>query len=403
MTDLMENRNILLGITGSIAAFKSAELIRILTGRGYTVRCVMTDSAQQFITPVTLQTLTGNPVITSFWERTDPGSIDHVSLADWANIVMVAPATADLIAKMVMGVADSPLHAMLLATRAPILLAPAMNTRMLEHPATQENIEILRSRGVNFVFGEDGALACGWTGAGRFADPWEIFFNARRLLSRGDFAGKRVLITAGPTREAIDPVRFISNRSSGKMGIALAQEAFCRGAEVTLVHGPVTIKTPGLFRSIPVSSATEMHEAVINLAFGESEAFDVVIMNAAVSDYRPAQCASRKMKKEQMETSLQLVPNPDILADLGRRRKGRRPVLVGFAVETGEIDQLLEEVREKLRSKNADLMIGNFASEAIELDTNRVWMVDRSGRQEEVATSFKSRVANRILDSVLRL
>jgi len=239
MSDFGEKRNILLGITGSIAAYKGAELARIFISRGYSVRVVMTESAQEFISPLTFQSLTGNPVVTGFWERGEGANIEHIQLADWASALVVAPATADLVAKMTSGIADSPLLAILLATRAPIVICPAMNVNMWEHPATVENVEILKSRGIHFVGPEEGSLACGWVAAGRLADPWDIFHSTRRVLSKTDFAGKRVLVVTGPTREPIDPVRFVSNRSSGKMGVALAQEAYCRGAEVTMIHGPI--------------------------------------------------------------------------------------------------------------------------------------------------------------------
>ncbi len=295
-----------------------------------------------------------------------------------------------------------------------------MNVNMLEHPKTKENIAILRARGVHFVDPAEGALACGWSGSGRLAEPSEIFYHVRRLLSFGDFSGKHVLITTGPTREYIDPVRYLTNRSSGKMGVALAREAFRRGAEVTLVHGPMRPRVPGPVRCLQVISAQEMYEKVMKIAKGQMAADeaegapisqpDIVIMSAAVADYRPMREASHKLKKDNSPLKLELELNPDILSDIGAWRKsvsrgnlGARPTLVGFAVETGEIEDLLTEARNKLTSKNADMIVGNFAQDALELDTNRVWMVDRTGRQEEVATTYKSRVANRILDSVLRL
>ncbi|MBX7137338.1 MAG: bifunctional phosphopantothenoylcysteine decarboxylase/phosphopantothenate--cysteine ligase CoaBC [Oligoflexia bacterium] len=403
MSGVSENRNIVLGITGSIAAYKAAELARLFVSRGYTVRTIMTQSAQEFITPLTLQSVTGNVVMTDFWESAQPQNIEHIEIADWAHAIVVAPATADLVARMAHGLADTPLLATLLATRAPIVLAPAMNVNMFEHAATQENITVLRKRGIHFVDPEEGALACGWNGTGRLADPWEIFYNVRRYLAKGDMTGKRVLISTGPTREPIDPVRFISNRSSGKMGVALAQEAFVRGADVTLVHGPVSVKkVPDSVRRIPVTTAVEMHAAVLQ-EYG-AEPYDVVIMAAAVADYRPKYVAEDKIKRREFKDRIEMVENPDILLDLGKQRKdSKRPVLVGFAVETGEIDELLEQARDKMKRKQTDLIIGNFASDAFDLDTNHVWMLDRTGRQEEVATTFKSRVANRILDAVLRL
>jgi len=404
MPGLSENRNIVLGVTGSIAAYKAPELARLLVSRGYAVRCVMTKSAKEFIGPLTLQSVTNQPVMSDFWEGAESTNIEHIELADWANVVVVAPATADIIAKMANGFAESPLLATLLATKAPILLAPAMNVNMFEHAATQQNIKTLHARGVHFVDPEEGALACGWNGTGRLADPNQIFYHIRRLVSKGDFKGKRVLITTGPTREAIDPVRFVSNRSSGKMGVALAQEAFCRGAEVTLIHGAVPVKVPDTVKCVPVVTAEEMHQAVVENGFKSENAPDVIIMAAAVSDFRPSSVAKAKIKKDKFDASIKLTETVDILMEAGKIRKNAtRPVLVGFAVETGEIEDLISEASEKMKRKGIDLIVGNFASDAFDLDTNRVWMIDKTGRQEEVATTFKSRVANRILDAILRL
>ena len=258
MSGAGEQRNVVLGVTGSIAAYKGVELARLLVSRGYNVRTIMTRSACEFVTPLTFASVTGNPVVSDFWKEGDPSNIGHIEVMDWANVAVVAPATAELISGMATGRADSPLLASLLVARIPILIAPAMNVNMYEHPATQENIQVLKLRGVHFVGPEEGELACGKYGAGRLSDPWEIFHHVRRMASPGDYKGKRVLISTGPTREAIDPVRFLSNRSSGKMGVALAIEAFCRGADVTLVHGPVPVKVPQAIECVPVTTAIEM-------------------------------------------------------------------------------------------------------------------------------------------------
>ena len=402
MADPAEKRRVVLGISGSIAAYKSAELARLFVSRGYEVRVVMSEAATQFITPLTMQTVTGKPVNTTLWE--EQNGIGHIELADWADVFVIAPASADCIAKVAMGMADSSLLATALATRAPMVVAPAMNVNMYEHPATQENLEVLRKRGADIVDPEEGDLACGWQGTGRLADPWEIFQRSRRALSQQDFRGKRVLVTAGPTREMIDPVRYISNRSSGKMGMNLAREAFRRGAEVTLVHGQVDLRVPSAVRCIGVTSALQMHEATLREAFRTDAPPDIVIMAAAVADFRPAEAAAEKIKKSSDLRALPLTQNPDILADLGAKRsEDRRPLLIGFAVETGEIEDLLEEARAKLQRKNADMIIGNFAEDALELNTNRVWLVNRHGKQEEVATAFKSRIANKILSAILKL
>jgi phosphopantothenoylcysteine decarboxylase/phosphopantothenate--cysteine ligase len=401
MSDYSERRNVLLGVSGSIAAYKSAELARLLISRGYTVQMMMTESAQEFVGRMTFEGITGRPVITDFFDGAEVSGIGHIQLADWAEAYVIAPATADLIAKLAIGLANCPLSTVALATKAPLVIAPAMNVNMWSHPATQANLAILRDRGVLIIDPEEGDLACGWQGTGRLADPWQIYHHIRRVLSPQDFKGKHILITTGPTREAIDPVRYLSNRSSGKMGVALAREAFRRGARVTLVHGPAHIRVPSPVKRVPVTTAAEMESAVMELTFSGDDAPDVVIMAAAVSDFRPKKIADSKIKKGDFNKRIELDENPDILAELGERRgEGSHPLLVGFAVETGELEDLIHYVRAKLDKKNCDLIVGNFADEAFDLDTNRVWIIDRGGRQDEIATAYKSRIANKILDRV---
>ncbi len=402
--DLSEKRKVVLGITGSIAAYKAVEVARQLVSYGHEVRCVMTDSAQKFITPLTMQSVTGNKVVSDFWEG-GSAEIGHIEIASWADVVVVAPATADFVAKLNAGFAESPLLVICLATKAPILIAPAMNCNMYTNVKTQENIQALRSRGVFFIDPEEGELACGSSGVGRLADPQEIFYATRRLISRADFKGKRVLITAGPTREPIDPVRYISNRSSGKMGVALAREAYRRGAEVTVIHGPLKSELPRSVKSVEIVTAQEMYEQVLAHAFPAGGiGVDVVIMAAAVADFRPKETAPNKIKKSGVLKSIELVKNLDILLALGEKRaKTRNPLLIGFAVETGEIEDLINEARAKLERKHCDLIVGNFAQDAFDLETDRVWLVDRSGKQEEVSTTHKSRIATKILDRVLKL
>lgn len=404
MTEGVEKRKVLLGVTGSIAAYKAAEITRILILRGYSVRVVMTSAACEFISPMTLETLSGNPVVTGFWDGSESSAVTHIELAEWADLLLIAPASADTIAKLANGQCDNPLLGAALVTRSPILLAPAMNTRMFEHEATQKNLEILKERGVSIIPTEEGELACGWVGSGRLAEPWEVFYNVRKCLSISDYAGKRVIVTTGPTRERIDPVRFVTNRSSGKMGVALARELYRRGADVTIIHGPVRVAVPKTIECILVESAESMREEVLARTFDVERPADIVIMAAAVADYRPREVLNHKLKKTDESISIDLVRNPDILEELGvRKGSNDRPVLAGFAMETGELDDLITEARAKLKRKNADLIVGNFASEALELDTNRAWLVDRHGRQDEVATTYKSRVANRILDAILKL
>jgi phosphopantothenoylcysteine decarboxylase/phosphopantothenate--cysteine ligase len=392
---------VVLGVTGSIAAYKAAEVARYFMKRGCVVRVVMTDSAEKFISPLTFESITQQPVLKTFWEETQPGAIGHIALADWADAVVVAPASADFIAKAAFGFAESPLLAVLLATKAPMVMAPAMNVNMYEHPQTQENISTLAARGVTFVDPDSGDLACGWKGRGRLAEASEIYFETRRALGPKDLLGQRVVISTGPTREAIDPVRFISNRSSGKMGLALAHEAYRRGAQVTVVHGPLasTPRLPRLMKRISVTSAAEMREAILSQV-GTSP--DVVIMAAAVADYRPASVANEKIKKSTNPSSIELSPNSDILLEVGER-KGRsaRPFLVGFAVETGTHEELIAEVKRKLDRKNADLMVGNLAQDSFDKDTNRVCIVRRSGESESLDTARKSVIARRIFDGIV--
>lgn len=404
MAETNEKRKVLLGVTGSIAAYKSAELARILISRGYEVRVVMSQSAQEFIGPLTMEAITGNRVVTGFWEEAGSGEIEHIDIADWADVFVIAPATADTIAKLAHGFAESPLLAAALATKSKLLVAPAMNVNMLDHGATRANLALLEERGVEIIEPEEGALACGWHGSGRLADPWELFYRVRKELSAQDFAGKRIVVTTGPTREPIDPVRFITNRSSGKMGQAVASEAVRRGAEVTMIHGPIVLKVPAAVKCVPITTAEELRAKVLEHTLEASVPPDLVVMAAAVADFRPVQVAEDKIKKSQKFDKIQLTTNPDILKELGSLRKDNPlPVLVGFAVETGEVDDLVNEAREKLNSKQADLIVGNFAADAFDLDTNRVWLVDRTGRQDEVATTYKSRVANKILDAVKKL
>ena len=392
---------IVLGVTGSIAAYKAAEIARYFMKRGCVVRVVMTDSAEKFISPLTFESITQQPVLRTFWEETQPGAIGHIALADWADAVVVAPASADCIAKAAFGFAESPLLAVLLATKAPVVMAPAMNVNMYEHPQTQENISTLAARGVTFVEPDSGDLACGWKGRGRLAEASEIYFETRRALGPKDLLGQRVLISTGPTREAIDPVRYISNRSSGKMGIALAKEAYRRGAEVTVVHGPLssTPRLPRRVSKVSITSAAQMRDAVLSRLSSSPE---IVIMAAAVADYRPAIPATGKIKKSTDPSSIELSPNDDILLELGERKgSSARPFLVGFAVETGTVEELVAEVQRKLARKNADLMVGNLAQDSFDKDTNRVCIVRRSGTHESLETARKSEVARRIFDAIL--
>ncbi len=394
----LRDKTIVIGVCGGIAAYKAAELVRLYVKAGAEVHVILTRSAQEFITPLTFQTLTGNPVHTEMFNLVQEREIGHISLADRADVFVVAPATANLIGKVAAGLADDLLSTSLMATKAPVLFAPAMNVNMWDNPIYQQNQARLRMLGYRFVDPVTGFLACGWEGKGKLADPAEIFEETLALLTPQDFADETVLVTAGPTREEIDPVRFISNYSSGKMGYALARAARLRGARVILVSGPSALAVPWGVERLAVVSAEEMREAVLS----RWEEATVVIKAAAVADYRPAVRAAGKVKKEGRESlSLALEKNPDILAELGRR-KGHR-FLVGFAAETSD---LLENARKKLRAKNLDLMVANDVTQeraGFDVDTNIVRLLGPDEAEEALPEMSKDEVAGHILDRIRAL
>jgi phosphopantothenoylcysteine decarboxylase/phosphopantothenate--cysteine ligase len=389
--------HVALGITGGIGAYKAVEVARGLQGRGHTVVAVMTRNARRFVGPVTLEAITRRPVVTSQWKAGANADVEHISLASSIDLLLVAPATASILGKFAAGIADDFLSTLYLATTAPVLVAPAMNSNMLAHPAVQQNIRTLEARGVRVVEPGAGYLACGWIGKGRLAEPDDIVEAADRVL-RGSrsMAGRRVLVTAGPTYEDLDPVRFIGNRSSGRMGFALAREAALRGARVTLVAGPTTVEPPQDAELVRVRSAAEMHGAVMS----RLEAADLVIMAAAVADYAPASADGRKRAKSEDGLTLALRRTPDILADAGAwraERGGSRPVLVGFAAET---DDAVNKGRRKLESKRADFVVVNNVLEpgaGFEVDTNVVTLVG-PGWEEALPLQPKASVAAAILD-----
>ncbi len=396
-------KSIVLGVTGGISAYKAAELCRLLRKAEAQVRVVMTRAAAEFITPLTLQTLSGNPVGRELFDLTEESEIGHIRLADEADLIIVAPATADAIARMAAGMADDLLTAVVLASRAPVLIAPAMNVNMWEHPLTQDNLRRLIGTGRVSTVGPDrGPLACGWIGAGRLVDPADVVGEAEAILSRraprGALAGRQVVVTAGPTFEAVDDVRFLGNRSSGKMGFALAGAAAALGAEVTLIAGPVALPTPaGVNRRVPVESALEM-QAALEPAAARA---DVVVMAAAVADFRPATRQPGKLsRRDGPAAALPLVANPDLLASLGRQRRGPTPFLVGFAAETGlSPDDLVARARAKLREKGCDLVVANdvgapglgFAS-----DDNAVTLVHADGSAVSLSPRPKTVLAQEI-------
>jgi phosphopantothenoylcysteine decarboxylase/phosphopantothenate--cysteine ligase len=389
---MLKGKNIVLGVSGGIAAYKAVELLRLLTKAG--VHVIMTEGAMEFVTPLTFQTLSMNPVSTSLFNLLSEREIGHISLADRADLVIIAPATANIVGKLANGIADDMLTTTVMATKAPILIAPAMNVNMYQNPAYKENEEKLRGRGVLFVEPIKGTLACGWEGEGKLQSPEVIFEEAVSAFAPKDLAGERLLVTAGPTREELDPVRFISNHSSGKMGYAIARAARRRGAEVTLVTGPTSIHKPFGVTIVPVVSACEMREAVIERARQST----IIIKAAAVADYRPAVRADVKIKKGLAPETLQLVRNPDILEELGK--SGGRFLLVGFAAETGD---LLKNARKKLKGKNLDMVVANDVSKTgagFDVDTNIVRLIFRDGGSEELPIMGKDELADVILDRV---
>ena len=394
-------RRVLLAVSGGIAAYKVPELVRALDRAGHAVRCALSESAAHFVSPLVLQTLTREPVRQSLLDPGEEGRIGHIDLADWAEAVVLAPATANRIAKLAAGIADDLVGTLLLATRAPLLVAPAMNVNMWEHPATQTNLATLRARGVRLVGPDAGALACGWEGMGRMAEPAEIAAAVERLLAGASLAGERVLVTAGGTREPIDGVRALVNRSSGKMGFALASEAARRGAEVTLVAGPVALATPPGVERVDVETALEMRAAVAL----QMPRTSVVVMAAAVADFRPADPVAGKIKKEELGPGeglqLRLVQNPDILAEISRERGAR--VVVGFAAESTDV---IAAARRKLARKGCDLLVANDVSRSdagFEADRNAVALLTPDGEVEELPLLDKREVAARIWDRVEKL
>jgi phosphopantothenoylcysteine decarboxylase/phosphopantothenate--cysteine ligase len=394
---MLKGKKIVLGVTGGIAAYKAAELVRELVRSGAEVFVVMTRGAQEFVTPLTLQTLSGNKVATELFSLVEESEIGHISLADRADILVIVPATANIIGKIAGGIADDLLSTVVMATQAPVLLAPAMNVHMWENSITQENIQKLRARGYHFIDPEAGELACGYEGKGRLAELPAIVEEVQTLLSRKDYSGKTLLVTAGPTEEPVDPVRFLSNRSSGKMGFAVSRAARRRGAQVTLVSGPTALTPPPHVRFIPVRTAAQMREAVLQ----NLQAASILVMAAAVSDFRPLEIREEKIKKSKANLNLPLEINPDILYEAGQQ-KGTR-LLIGFAAETHD---LLQNAQQKLAEKNLDLIVVNDVSlpgAGFAVDTNIVKLIDRRGNIEELPLMGKEEVADLILDRVVKL
>jgi phosphopantothenoylcysteine decarboxylase/phosphopantothenate--cysteine ligase len=394
---------ITLGVTGGVAAYKAAELVRLLQQEGFSVEVVMTRGAREFITPLTFAALTGQKVITDLFGNSEneanlESAIEHIAVAQRTDLLLVAPATADILAKFARGIADDFLSTLYLATTAPVVVAPAMNVNMWNHPATRANIEVLRERRVNIVQPDEGYLACGMVGAGRLASQQEIVGAVKAVLRpQQDFAGETVLVTAGPTCEDLDPVRYLTNRSSGKMGYAIAQAAARRGADVILVSGPTTLETPSGVRRIDVRTAEQMHAAVTK----EFSNASIGIFAAAVADYRAAAKSPQKLKKSGAALTLDLQPTVDILGEVSRNKADK--FIVGFAAETTDV---AANARKKLAAKNLDLIVANDVTAegaGFDHDTNIVSLLSSDGRDSTLPKLSKSEVAQRILDEIVRL
>jgi len=390
-------KTVVLGVTGGIACYKAVELTRLLVKDGFRVQVVMTHGAMEFVTPLTFQTLSGQPVASETFNLTQESEIGHINVADSADLFVIAPATANIIGKIAAGIADDLLTTVLMATRAPVLIAPAMNIHMYANPILQENLRKLRRVGYYLMEPADGYLACGYEGKGRLPEPEIILEEVRALLRKKDLGGEKMLITAGPSREPLDPVRYISNRSSGKMGYAMARAALRRGAEVALVSGPTGIEPPMGARLIPVITAAEMRAAVLK----EFATCTTVIMAAAVADYRPVRAANKKMKRETGPLELRLEPNPDILKELGAMKDGK--FLVGFAAET---EELTANAKKKLNAKNLDMIVANDVTRegsGFDGDTNIATILDRNGAARSLPLMTKDELADEIFDHMLAL
>lgn len=399
MSSEMKKPCVVLGVTGGIAVYKACELLRLLQKRGIDVFVVMTQNACRFVAPLTFETLSGHPVAVDTFDRPQTWEVEHIALAKRADLFLIAPATANIMGKMACGIADDMLSTTVMATRAPVLVAPAMNTGMWENAAVQQNVKTLRARGVEIVAPVSGHLACGDSGAGKLEDVAVIAERACELLfAKKDMEGLRVMVTAGPSREALDPVRYISNRSSGKMGYAIAQAAQKRGAEVTLLSGPVAIEAPQGVKLVPFTTTQELLDRAGELAQEQ----DLLIQAAAPADYRAKEIAPQKIKKQGGEPmTFTLVENPDVAATLGKAKRSGQ-VFVGFAAETNDV---LAHARDKLARKNLDMIVANDVTRpgaGFDVDTNIVTLITKDG-QEALPMMSKAEVAQRILDRALAL
>jgi phosphopantothenoylcysteine decarboxylase / phosphopantothenate---cysteine ligase len=406
---MLSSKNITLIVGGSIAAYKSAELVRLMVKDGANVNVVMSSSAREFISPLTMQTLSGNPVLTNLFDIVEEEKIGHIKVADSADVVVVAPATANIIAKAACGIADDVCGAVLLATKAPVIFAPAMNVNMWENEITKKNVEILKTLGKRFIEPDSGELACGWMGQGRMVEPERILNSVVNLFMEKDLSDIDVIVTAGPTQESIDPIRFLSNKSSAKMGFALAENAYNRGANVFLVSGPTSLTARSGISVNYVNTCSEMRDAIKNILYNENfynNRPKILFMSAAVSDHRPEKISSSKLKFNKNESySMTLIANIDILSELGESRAREdvlsKLTLVGFCLESGNEAELIESAREKLQAKKVDLIVANLSKDALGKDTNRVWLVSHDNVQE-IEFDNKSVIANKIITATMR-
>jgi phosphopantothenoylcysteine decarboxylase/phosphopantothenate--cysteine ligase len=392
---MLKDKKIILGITGGIAAYKACDIVRKLKKLGAQVIVVMTENAQKFITPLTLETLSGNEVVTEMFPERRFVGVRHVDLAGWADLILIAPATANIIGKIRSGIADDILTTIVISSKAPVLIAPAMNVNMYENPIFQENLSYLQKLGYKFVEPEVGELASGIVGKGRLAEPETIVGEVVKILTKEkNLEGKSILVTAGRTEEPLDPIRYLSNRSSGKMGYAIAQEAYERGAKVTLISGPSNLPPPSGVNFVQVKTAKEMLDAVKSTF----RRVDVLIMAAAVSDFSPSVISKDKIKKEEEEILLKLKPTVDILKEMGKQKKEKN--LVGFSLET---EDEIKNAKKKLVEKNLDLIVvnnPNVPGAGFEVDTNQVTLIDKRGKIEKLPLLSKKEVAGKILDKV---
>lgn len=397
MLGVLKGKNIILGVCGGIAAYKSVELLRLLAKEEACIRVVMTKAAAAFVGPITFQALSRGPVLTDLFQRDGVSEIEHIAWAEDADAVVVAPATANIIGKIAHGIADDPLTTLLLAVQVPVLIAPSMNVRMYQNPITQDNLRRLKAFGFHLLQPETGPMACGDSGMGRLPEPQTIVESLMRLVSSADLEGQSVLITAGPTREPMDPVRFLSNPSSGKMGYALARAARRRGAKVVLISGPTCLDSPSDVSVIRIGTAEEMESAVLQ----HLDSADIIIKAAAVSDYKPIAMSNQKMKKGSDNLVIELCRTPDILTKLGEMKEGR--ILVGFAAET---ESVVENAAGKLKEKNLDFIVANDVSmpdAGFGADTNCVTLIFRDGSRESLPLMTKDALADLILDRAVRI